>query len=119
MGINISFRVIRKSDSDRESDLPIQLRIRTNDGLLETTINTGSSIQLKYWKNGTVSTRCPDYTNISRNLTRIRQNVEEIVIGLEEEGKFPNPKLDMKNSSMIGRGNPYNHYHMKTVGRNF
>lgn len=93
MGINISFRVIRKSDSDRESDLPIQLRIRTTDGLLETTINTGSSIQLKYWKNGTLSTRCPDYTNISRNLTRIRQNVEEIVIGLEEEGKFPNPKL--------------------------
>lgn len=93
MSVNVSFRVIKKSGVDKESELPIQLRIRTTDGSSETTINTGSSIQLRYWKNGTVSTRCPDYTNISRNLTRIRQDVEEIVIGLEEEGQFPNPKL--------------------------
>jgi integrase len=93
MSLTVSFRVIRKTDIGVNNELPIQLRIRTPDGSSETTINTGSSIQLKYWKNGTVSTRCPNYTNISRNLTRIRQEIEEIIIGLEEEGKFPNPKL--------------------------
>jgi len=93
MGISLSYRLIKKSRSRRDDSFPIQLRLRTTDGSSETTINTGIDIESRYWVKGTVSSRCPDYTTVTRFLTRVRQEIEEIIVEIEEEGKFPNPHL--------------------------
>jgi len=97
MGINLTFRVISKPDTDPETELPIQLRIRSTDGSSETTLNTGSKIPLRFWKNGMVSQKYPNYTTITRYLTKIRQDVEEIVVELEEQNIIPNPSIVRRN----------------------
>ena len=93
MGINLTFRVISKPDSDPDTEVPIQLRIRSTDGSTETTLNSGSKIPLRYWKNGNVVPKYPSYTTVSRQLTKIRQDIEEIVVKMEEENIVPNPSI--------------------------
>lgn len=97
MGINLTFRVISKPDSDSDTELPVQLRIRSTDGSTETTLNTGTKVPLRYWKNGTVSQKYPNYTTVSRQLTKIRQDIEEIVVEMEEQNIVPSPSTVRRN----------------------
>lgn len=97
MGINLTFRVISKPDSEPDTELPIQLRIRSTDGSSETTLNTGTKVPLRYWKSGTVSQKYPNYTTVSRQLTKIRQDIEEIVVEMEEQNIVPTPSTVRKN----------------------
>ena len=89
MGINLTFRVISKPDNDSDTELPVQLRIRSTDGSSETTLNTGTKVPLRFWKNGTVSQKYPNYTTVSRQLTKIRQDIEEVVVEMEEQNIVP------------------------------
>lgn len=96
MGINLSWRIVKKKNNKGDESNPIYLRIRTSDGSSETTINTGKSVESKYWDSGNISTNHPDYTNIMRTLNKVRQDVEDIIVEFEESNKVPNPKLVKK-----------------------
>ena len=50
MGLNISWRLVTKSNKKLDTKFPIYLRIRTSDGSSETTINSGLEVEKKYWK---------------------------------------------------------------------
>ena len=48
MGLNISWRLVTKSNKKSDTKFPIYLRIRTGDGSSETTINSGLEVEKKY-----------------------------------------------------------------------
>ena len=78
MGLNISWRLATKSKKS-DTKFPIYLRIGTSDGSSETTINSGLEVEKKYWRDGSVSRKHPDYTNFVRFLARIQSDVESII----------------------------------------
>lgn len=96
MGLNISWRLVTKSNKKLDTKSPIYLRIRTSDGSSETTINSGLEVEKKYWKDGSVSRKHSDYTNFVRYLAKVQSDVESIITELTEENKTPRPKLVRK-----------------------
>lgn len=101
MGLNLSWRLVTKSDKSPDTTFPIYLRIRKNDGSSETTINTGLEIEKRYWSSGSISKKYPDYTTYLRLLTKIQSDIEEIITELTENDKVPHPKLVKKHYTQL------------------
>jgi integrase len=91
MGISL---IIVKSDSKElngKKVCPIQLKYSSN-GVFKR-IPTKIFIEPKYWKEGKVSNKCPDYTNINRTITSIRKRIEDVITEITEMGGIPTPHL--------------------------
>lgn len=101
MGVNISWRLVSKPHYSSDTPCPVYLRIRRNDGSSESTINTGVEVPKSLWKDGTISKKHNDYTNILRTLIKVRKDVESIITELEENDNFPHPKLVRKEYENI------------------
>ncbi len=93
MGLHLSYRPVTKKSKGVNTTSPLYLRIRSSDGNTESTINTGVDIDHKYWKNGSVSIRHPNYTTVQRMITKVREDVEKIIVDLSDKDKVPSPKL--------------------------
>ena len=91
MGISL---IIVKSDVKElngKKVCPIHLKYSSN-GVFKR-IPTKIFIESKYWKEGEVSSRCPDYTNIQKTITSIRKRLEDVITEITEMGGIPTPHL--------------------------
>jgi integrase len=96
MSLHLSYRPVTKKNKDGLSTSPLYLRIRSSVENSESTINTGVDVEIKYWRNGSVSPRHPNFTTIQRMITKVREDVEKIILDLIESNKVPSPKLIKK-----------------------
>ncbi|NQW78605.1 MAG: hypothetical protein HQ449_04765, partial [Chitinophagaceae bacterium] len=91
MGISL---IIVKSDVKElngKKVCPIHLKYSSNGEYKR--FATKIYIETKYWKEGEVSNRCPDYTNIQKKITSIRKRVEDVITEITEMGGIPTPHL--------------------------
>ncbi|MBT5162258.1 MAG: hypothetical protein HOL96_00245 [Lentimicrobiaceae bacterium] len=50
-------------------------------------------IEQKYWKSGNISSRCPNYVNIQREIVTKTKKIENIITEIVEEGDIPTPDV--------------------------
>ena len=91
MGLSL---ILVKTDikvTDGKKVCPIHLKYSSNGEYKR--FPTKIYIEPKYWKEGKVSNRCPDYTNINRTITSIRKRIEDVITEITEMGGIPTPHL--------------------------
>ena len=91
MGISL---ILVKTDikvTEGKKVCPIHLKYSSNGEYKR--FPTKIYIEPKYWKEGKVSNRCPDYTNINRTITSIRKRKEDVITEITEMGGIPTPHL--------------------------
>jgi hypothetical protein len=74
MGISLIMVNSVEKVSNRKKVCPIHIKCSHNGEYKR--FPTKAFIEPKYWKEGEVSTRCPDYTNIQKIITSIINRVE-------------------------------------------
>lgn len=91
MGISL---VIVKSDTKKVEGInvsPIHLKYSFKGGYKR--FPTHQFIEQKYWKNGVISNRHPQYTDLNKRINSVRKKLEDVVTDIIETGGIPTPDL--------------------------
>jgi Phage integrase SAM-like domain/Arm DNA-binding domain len=95
MGISLVIVKKDKKIKGKTEVCPIELKYTYNGDYKR--FPTKEFVELKYWKNGTISNRCPNYTQIQKRINVIRKKIEDIVTEIMEDGGLPTPSLVKDN----------------------
>lgn len=95
--MGISFVIVKKDMKvkGKAEVCPIELKYSYNGDYKR--FPTKEFVEIKYWKNGTISNRCPNYTQIQKRINVIRKKIEDIVTEILEDGSLPTPSLVKDN----------------------
>jgi integrase len=95
--MGISFVIVKKDMKvkGKAEVCPIELKYSYNGDYKR--FPTKEFVEVKYWKNGTISNRCPNYTQIQKRINVIRKKIEDIVTEILEDGSLPTPSLVKDN----------------------
>jgi vacuolar-type H+-ATPase catalytic subunit A/Vma1 len=92
--MNISLK-LKTQDVNLKGESPLYLRMRytdTNGKTTESSIFTGIDLQNKYFKNGSLIVRTPDYTQKKVTLDSLIRDIEKITSEIQSDGLIPYPK---------------------------
>lgn len=95
--INISLKINRIPNADGEYPLYVRIRGKNADGKLsETLITTGIFVDEKHFVKGAITPRTPNYTDKTRIINGIHDDLNRIISETIEMGLQPNPKFVKK-----------------------
>jgi integrase len=91
MGLTLTIVKTDRKKVDGKYVCPIQIKYSYRGTYKR--FSTKEFIEPKYWKEGVVSPRCPDYLKIQKRITTQIQKINNIITDIVEEGGIPTPDL--------------------------
>ena len=85
--------ILKLDKNSKKSPIFIRLRDRFDGKDFQSTINVGFSIEPKYFKDGSVSSRSGNYHEINEEITSIITELRIVLSELKREDKIPLPNL--------------------------
>jgi len=93
--MNLSFK-LKTQDINSKGESPIYIRMRFSDSggkITESTIFSGIEILPKFFKNGNIHVRTPNYSSKRTILDSLVNDVEQITSQIQKDGLIPYPKV--------------------------
>lgn len=87
--MGLSYTLVSKEKKKVEGKWVYPIYLKYSFGGKQKLISTSQFVEKKYWDNGTLSNRIPNYSIIQKQLLNKRNSIDEIVKGLEETNQIP------------------------------
>ena len=87
--MGLSYTLVSKEKKKFEGKWVYPIYLKYSFGGKQKLISTSQFVEKKYWDNGTLSNRMPNYSIIQKQLLNKRNSIDEIVKGLEETNQIP------------------------------
>jgi integrase len=91
--MGISLMIVKKDKKKQQNKVVYPIYVKYSYKGLSKRFSTNSFVELQFWKNGSLSNRCPNYIDIQKRITNKIDLLNEIVNQIEENKQLPTTTL--------------------------